>query len=116
MEQLHPQFSHWSIALGFELKLLPLLKSARSDNFSMCKNAVKQLLPCFSTLNHYHYAHWLIIHWYELAPTDKTDSNTSKAFQDRCFVKTRISDPFPSMGIDQCQKKLNKIVKVYSGA
>ena len=115
MERLHPQFNHWSIALELELKLLSLLKSFRSDNFSMCKNAVKQLLLCFSPLNHYHYARWLIIHWYELGTIDKTDSNTSKAFQDGCFVKT-TTNPFPSIGIDQCHKQLNKIVNVYKGA
>lgn len=44
MEALHPQLRYWSMALELELKLLSFLKPVRSGNFSMKKNALKQLL------------------------------------------------------------------------
>lgn len=62
MELKYPTFKCWSINLSIELKLIFFPKFVRSENFSLYKNALKQLLPWFFALDHYHYARWLSIH------------------------------------------------------
>ena len=94
MELEYPQFRYWSISLKMELNLLVFLKSVRSGNFSLYKNALKSLLPWFFALDHYNYARWLSIHWYDMATVDKTNIQVKTAFEEGCFVITRTKSPF----------------------
>lgn len=102
MEVQHPQLRYWSMALEHELKLLSFLKPVRSGNFSMKKNALKQLLQWLFA--HYYYACWFTFHWYKMTIINKSNPSTCKAFQEGCFVIPRTSNPFSSMGIDRSHK------------
>ena len=116
MELKYPQFRYWSITLKMELTLMAFLKSIRTGDFALYRDSMKCIIPWFFALDHYHYARWLSIHWYDMATLDQTNPNTLVAFNNGDFVITRIQDPFSSMGIDQCHKQLNTIVKVDGGA
>jgi len=85
-------------------------------DFALYRDLMKCIIPWFFALDHYHYARWLSIHWYDMATLDQTNRNTLVAFNNGDFVITRIQNPFSSMGIDQCHKQLNTIFKGDGGA
>ena len=74
------------------------------------------MLPCFFALDHYNYARWLTIHWFDMVTLDQTNCSTLAAFNSGDFVIKRTKNPFSSMGIDQCHEQLNTIVKGDGGA
>ena len=116
MESQYPQFKYWFIALQLQLILLSFLRSVRSGNFILYKASLQKMLPWFFALDHYHYARWLSIHWYDMTTLNDTNLEIAEAFSKGSFVISRTRNKFSSMGIDQCHEQLNKIVKGDGGA
>ena len=116
MELKYPQFRYWSITLKMELTLMAFLKSIRNGDFALYRDSMNCIIPWFCTLDHYYYARWLSIHWYDMSTLDQTNPNTLITFNNGDFVITRIQNPFSSMEIEQYHKQLDTIVKGDGGA
>ena len=75
------------------------------------------MLPWFYSLDHYNYARWLSVHFYNMNMLPHTNPNVNDAFiNEGNFVISRTPDAFSAMGIEQCHEQLNELVKGEGGA
>ena len=100
-----------------EIQLLLFISSIRDKNFNLYILAIEQLLPWLFSLDHYNYTRWLSVHLYDMKTRQNSNPEVFHVFtNDGSFAVSRTSNPFSSMGIDQCHEQLNKLVKGDGGA
>ena len=67
-----PQFQYWKVTLQLQILLLVFLKSLRQANFTLYMDALQEMLPWFSAMNHTNYAHWLPVHLRDMHALQQT--------------------------------------------
>ena len=82
----------WSMTLDLQLKVLLFVRSIRSSDFKLYKQAIKNLLPWFFALDHIHYARWLSVHLCDMLKLNETSPDVSTYFERGMFVvsKTKL--------------------------
>ena len=117
MKDKNPTFKYWSLVLEIELHLLLFLRAIQSRNFKLYLISIERTLPWFFSLDHQNYASWLSVHFYDMNMLPHTNPDVKDAFiNEGSFIISRTPNAFSPMGIGQCHKQLNKLVKGDGGA
>ena len=117
MEDKNPTCKYSSQVLEMVLHLLLFLRAIQSRNFKLYLISIECMLPWFYSLDHYNYARWLSVHFYNMNMLPHTNPNVNDAFiNEGNFVISRTPDAFSAMGIEQCHEQLNELVKGEGGA
>ena len=75
-------------------------------------NSIEAMLPWFFSLDHYNYASWLSVHFYDMNMLPKTNLDLNDAFiNEGNFVITRTPNAISAVAIDQCREQLKKLFK-----
>ena len=99
-----PQFQFWSLVLNMELTILTLIRSFREGNFTLYRESLSELLPCFFANNNTNYARWLPIHLRDMMCLEKQHPDVAKGFHQGNFVVHKSDRNFSAMAIDQAHE------------
>ena len=80
-----PLFHFWSLALKLELIILIFVPSFREMNFTLSKDSLTMLIPCFLRLTS-NYARWLPIHVKDMLALDHIAPRIATEFEKGHFV------------------------------
>ena len=117
MKSKNSTFKYWSLVLEIELHLLLFLRAIQGRNFKLYLISIEHTLPWFFSLDHQNYASSLSVHFCDMNMLPHTNPNVKDAFiNEGNFIISRTPDAFSPMGIGQCHKQLNKLVKGDGGA
>ena len=113
----HPMSIFWSRILDFELTLLSFVRSLRTSDFELYKEALAQLIPWFFALDHVHYSRWLSVHVRDMTTLSQRCPDVyDLQFMLGAFTSNVTGNRFSSIGLDQAHEHLNAQVKGDGGA
>ena len=107
---------YWYIIIDWMLNLLIFVRSIREGNLSLYVSSLKQVVKWYYACDHYHYAHWVTVHLYDLVNFPTTSPYLYKCFSDGYFAFQKSNKKFSLMGIDQAHKQNNVVIKGMGGA
>ena len=110
-EQTSPHFRFWSLTMKLELIVLSFVRSIRTGNFVLYKEAIQSLLPWLFALDHISYACCLSVHLADMLRLDETNPEIATYLKKGMFVVSKTRQLFSSIGIDHAHKQNNKCVK-----
>ena len=80
IQDINPTFKYWSLIFEMDLHLLLFLRAIPSRNFKLHLILIESMLPRFFSLDHYSYARWWSVHFYDMNMSPHTNSDMNDAF------------------------------------
>ena len=77
---------YWYIIIDLMLNLLIFARSIRGGNFSLYVSSLKQVVKWHYACHHYHYAHWVTVHLYDVVNLPTASPYLYKCFSDSYFA------------------------------
>ena len=102
--------------IDVQILILLYIRSIREGNFKLHVEVLYKLLIWFFIFDHYHYARWLTIHWFDLYKLESTFPDVYDFFCKGNFSFQKSNRDFSRMGLDQIHEQNNKIIKGAGGA
>ena len=106
-----PMFCYWSLVLDLELCVLQFIYSIRTSNFERYIDALRMLLPWFFSLDHTHYACWLLVHLKDLSELRVHRLSTLPAFFCGAFTVNKTKRPVSAIALDHADEQCIATVK-----
>lgn len=114
MRDCSPMFHYWDTILSLELMGHVFVRAHRKKNFSLYLDSLKEIIPWFFALDHYHYARWMPVH---IRDMENLPTSIYNEFHDHGhWVIHKTKNRFSAMPIDQAHEQNNAIVKGSGGA
>ena len=109
-----PTFLYWDTILKMEILGLLFVRAHREQDFPLCVESLKAIVPWFFALDHQNYARWIPIH---ICDMQSLPTSVLQEFEE-CghWVIQKNKNRFSSMPIDQAHEQNNELVKGSGGA
>ena len=114
MSKNSPMFQYWDTILSLELLGHIFVRAHREKNFALYLDSLKEIVPWFFALDHYHYARWLPVHIRDMENLPTSIYNMFNECGHWVIPKTK--NRFSAIPIDQAHEQNNAIVKGSGGA
>ena len=92
------------------------MRSIREGNFKLYIEIMRKLLKWYFIFDHYNYARWLTIHWFDLSNLHIQFPDVFEYFSKGYFSFQKSNREFSRMGLDQLHEQNNSIIKGCGGA
>ena len=114
MRKGSPMFHYWDTIFSLELIGHVFVRAHREKSFPLYLDSLKEIIPWFFALDHYHYARWMPVHICDMEnlPTSIHDEFHEYGH----WVVHKTKNRFSAMPIDQAHEQNNAIVKGSGGA
>lgn len=99
-----PTFHYWDTILNMEILGLIFVRAHREQDFPLCVESLKALVPWFFALDHQNYARWIPVH---IRDMESLPTSIHKEFEEHGHWVTPI---------DQAHEQNNDLVKGSGGA
>ena len=114
MKKDSPTFQYWDTILSLELMGLVFVRAHREKIFPLYLDSLKEIIPWFFALDHYHYARWMPVH---IRDMENLPTSIHTEFHELGhWVVHKTKNRFSAMPIDQAHEQNNAIVKGSGGA
>ena len=107
---------YWKNVIDVQILILVYIRSIREGNFKLHVEVLYRLLAWVFIFDHYHYARWLTIHWFDLYTLESKFPDVYDFFCKGNFSFQKSNRDFSRMGLDQIHEQNNKIIKGAGGA
>lgn len=109
-----PTFHYWDTILNMEILGLIFVRAHREQDFPLCVESLKALVPWFFALDHQNYARWIPVH---IRDMESLPTSIHKEFEEHGhWVVPKTTNRFSSTPIDQAHEQNNDLVKGSGGA
>ena len=109
-------FLYWKCVIDLQIKVLLYVRSIREGNFKLHVEVLYKLLSWYFIYDHYNYARWLTIHWFDLYKVETKFPDVYSFLSNGNFSFQNSNREFSRMGLDQIHEQNNKIIKGSGGA
>ena len=109
-------FLYWKSVIDLQITILLYIRSIREGNFKLHVEVLYKLLNWYFIFDHYNYARWLTIHWFDLNALETTFPDVYNFFLQGHFSFQKSHRDFSKMGLDQIHEQNNKLIKGSGGA
>ena len=105
----------WKNILEMQIHILIFIRALRVSNFELFVVSLKSLMKWFFSLDHYNYARWLSVHFFDLLSVENSLPDTYQNFKDRHFSFQKLNREFSSIAVDQIHEQNNAVLKSVAG-
>ena len=106
---------YWKNILEMQIHILIFIRALRVSNFELFVVSLKSLMKWFFSLDHYNYARWLSVHFFDLLSVENSLPDTYQNFKDRHFSFQKPNREFSSIAVDQIHEQNNAVLKSVAG-
>ena len=106
---------YWKNILEMQIHILIFIRALRVSNFELFVVSLKSLMKWFFSLDHYNYARWLSVHFFDLLSVENSLPDTYQNFKDRHFSFQKPNREFSSIAVDQIREQNNAVLKSVAG-
>ena len=107
---------YWKMIFEIEMAILLFVRSIREGNFELYKDALFSFLKWYFAMDHYNYARWATIYWFDMACLHLTCPDVYSELMSGNFSFIKTKTKFYRIALDQVHEQNNKFIKGISGA
>ena len=102
--------------MDLEMNILIYVRSIREGNFKLYVEVLRKLLKWYFIIDHYNYARWFTVQWFDLFTLDTNFPDVFEYFSKGYFSFPKSKREFSRMGLDQVHEQNNAVIKGCGGA
>ena len=109
-------FLYSKCVIDLQVLIVFHVRSIREWNFKLHLEVLFKLFIWFFIFDHFHYAHWLTIQWFDMYTIEPKFPDLYNYFSNGNFPSQKTNWEFLRMGLDQIHEQNKKFIKEAGGA